>query len=74
MQPAHYSGGRREASSVMNKSDLTEQEIRSRYIRPALIDAGWQPAQIREEYYFTNGRMHITGQKTAVPDLTAVFM
>jgi type I restriction enzyme R subunit len=49
----------------MNKRDLTEQEIRSRYIRPALIDAGWEQSQIREEYYFTAGRMHISGQ-TAV--------
>ena len=46
----------------MNKRDLTEQEIRSRYIRPALIDAGWESSQIREEYYFTAGRMHISGQ------------
>ena len=35
----------------MNKKDLTEQEIRTRYITPAIQSAAWQPAQIREEVY-----------------------
>lgn len=43
----------------MNKRELTEQEIRTRYITPAIQEAGWQPTQIREEYYFTDGRFHI---------------
>lgn len=47
----------------MNKKSLTEQEIRSQYIRPAIIQAGWQNQQIREEYYFTAGRMTIQGNK-----------
>lgn len=47
----------------MNKKELTEQEIRSRYILPALLDAGWLQAQIREERYITDGRMHISGQQ-----------
>ncbi len=47
----------------MSKKDLTEQEVRSQYIRPAIVEAGWKPAEIREEYHFTAGRMHITGQK-----------
>jgi type I restriction enzyme R subunit len=48
----------------VNKKNLTEAEIRSQYIRPALVAAGWQGAevQIREEY-FTDGRMHIEGPK-----------
>lgn len=51
----------------MNKKSLTEAEIRSQFIRPALVDAGWQQpgARIREEYYYTDGRMNIQG-KTAV--------
>ena len=28
----------------MGKKDLTEQEIRSQYIRPDIIDAGWKSA------------------------------
>ena len=43
----------------MNKSTLTEQEIRTQYITPAIRQAGWQTAQIREEYYFTDGRFKI---------------
>ena len=48
----------------MNKKNLTEAEIRSQYIRPAIVAAGWQGADvhIREEY-FTDGRMHIEGRK-----------
>ncbi|MCP4215116.1 MAG: restriction endonuclease, partial [bacterium] len=43
----------------MNKNRLTEQEIRTRYITPAIQEAGWKLTQIREEYYFTDGRFHI---------------
>ncbi|WP_374686380.1 EcoAI/FtnUII family type I restriction enzme subunit R [Promineifilum sp.] len=46
----------------MSKKGLTEQEIRSRYIRPALVGAGWGAADIREEYYLTDGRMHVAGE------------
>jgi type I restriction enzyme R subunit len=51
----------------MNKKSMTEQEIRSAYIRPALVAAGWQgpDVQIREEFYLDAGRMNIQG-KTAV--------
>jgi len=41
----------------MNKRDLPKKGIRSRYIRPALVDASWLGAStIREEDYFTDGR------------------
>ncbi len=43
----------------MNKKALTEQEIRTQYITPAIQAARWQRQQIREEYYFTDGRFHI---------------
>ena len=48
----------------MSKKDLSEQEIRTRFITPALRDAGWELRQIREEHYFTDGRMHIQGFPT----------
>lgn len=41
----------------MDKKALTEQEIRTRYITPALIKSGWQHHQIREEYKLTDGRV-----------------
>ena len=45
----------------MNKKQLTEQEIRTRYITPAIRAAGWQPHQIREEVTFTAGRIIVRG-------------
>ena len=43
----------------MNKRELSEQEIRTRFITPALVDAGWRIEQIREEYYFTDGKVEL---------------
>ncbi|WP_037306083.1 EcoAI/FtnUII family type I restriction enzme subunit R [Acetivibrio saccincola] len=42
----------------MNKKDLSERDICSKYITPALINAGWDlERQIREEVTFTDGRI-----------------
>jgi type I restriction enzyme, R subunit len=50
----------------MSKKDLTEAEIRSRYITPALIGSDqskWDlMTQIREEVYFTKGRVIVRGE------------
>ncbi len=46
------------------KKNLTEQEIRTRYILPAIQKAGWQPYQIGEEKTFTDGRIFVKGEKT----------
>lgn len=45
----------------MNKSQLTEQEIRTQYITPAIKAAGWAVPQIREEYAITKGRIIARG-------------
>lgn len=45
----------------MNKKQLTEQEIRTQYITPAIKRAGWDVAQIREEYAITKGRIIARG-------------
>ena len=48
----------------MNKKDMTEQDIRTKYITPAIISAGWdRNLQIREEVSFTNGKV-IVRRKT----------
>jgi type I restriction enzyme R subunit len=47
----------------MGKKDLTEQEIRTRYITPAVQAAGWSKGQIREELYLTDGQILPQGQK-----------
>ena len=50
----------------MNKKKLTEQEIRTRYITPAIQQAGWKPYEILEERYFTDGRFNIQQNGKAV--------
>lgn len=46
---------------VMGKKQLTEQEIRTQYITPAIKDAGWTVTHIREEYAITKGRIIARG-------------
>ncbi len=47
--------------SMTNKKELTEQEVRSRYITPAIQKAGWSINQIRENYAITKGRIIARG-------------
>ena len=48
----------------MAKKDLTETEIRTRYITPAIRDkAGWAEHLIREEKAITDGRIHVMGNR-----------
>jgi type I restriction enzyme R subunit len=53
----------------MNKKQLSEQEIRTRYITPAIQAAGWKPQQIREELTFTAGRIIVRGNLSLRSDL-----
>jgi len=47
----------------MDKRQLTEQEIRTRYITPAIETAGWNLfTQVREEVTFTKGRIIVRGK------------
>ena len=62
----------------MDKKQLTEQEIRTQYITPALQDAGWGKIQIREEYALTNGRIIARGgtckrEKAKLPDYVLFY-
>jgi type I restriction enzyme R subunit len=45
----------------MEKKQLTEQEIRTRFITPAIRDVGWTVSQIREDYPITKGRIIARG-------------
>lgn len=50
----------------MNKKDLSERDICTQFILPALIKAGWDvEKQIREEVFFTDGRIFVKGNRTA---------
>ena len=52
----------------MNKKSLTEADIRSKFITPAIVGeggAGWNlMTQVLEEHYFTRGRVIVRGQST----------
>ena len=46
----------------MSKKDLTEEDIKLRFITPAINNAGWKNEHIRMEYYFTDGRVIFQGK------------
>jgi len=47
----------------MNKKNLTERDICTKYITPALVRADWDVlSQIREEVFFTKGRIIVRGK------------
>lgn len=48
-------------SRIMSKKDLTEEDIKLRFITPAIHNAGWRSDHIRMEYYFTDGRVIFQG-------------
>jgi type I restriction enzyme, R subunit len=50
----------------MGKRNLSEEDIKARYITPAITDAGWDiKKQVRYEYAFTAGRIILRGSVTA---------
>jgi hypothetical protein len=52
----------------MLKKSLSEQDIRTNYITPNLSQAGWRDWRMREEVYFTDGRMHVQGHIRPLED------
>ena len=49
-----------------NKKGLSERDICTQFILPALVKSGWDvEKQIREEVFFTDGRIFVKGNKTA---------
>ncbi|MEM7487142.1 MAG: DEAD/DEAH box helicase family protein [Bacteroidota bacterium] len=50
----------------MNKKDLSESDIKAKFITPAILDAGWDElTQIGREIFFTDGRIYVKGKLTA---------
>lgn len=50
----------------MNKRDLSEADIKAKFITPAIIDSGWdEHTQLGREIYFTDGRIYVKGKLTA---------
>jgi type I restriction enzyme R subunit len=51
---------------MTTKKQLSERDICTQFILPALTRSGWNvEKQIREEVYFTDGRIFVKGKKTA---------
>ncbi|MCT7966151.1 DEAD/DEAH box helicase family protein [Laspinema sp. D1] len=50
---------------MTNKKDLSERDICTKFITPALEKAGWDmQKQVREEVNFTDGRIYVKGNLT----------
>lgn len=53
-------------SGLVNKKSLTEADIRTKYITPAVLGPGssnWDSmTQVREDFYFTKGRVMVSGK------------
>lgn len=49
---------------MLHKNSLSERDICTKFINPALVKAGWDlQRQIREEWSFTDGRIIVRGEK-----------
>lgn len=47
----------------MNKKTLTEADIRTKFITPNIVAAGWDiHSHVREEIHFTDGRIYVRGK------------
>jgi type I restriction enzyme R subunit len=49
----------------MNKKELSERDICTKYITPAILKAGWSYDQFREEVKLTDGRVVVRGNMAA---------
>ncbi|MBQ3442610.1 MAG: DEAD/DEAH box helicase family protein [Selenomonadaceae bacterium] len=47
---------------MSNRENLSEEDIKLRYITPALEKAGWTKEHIRMEYFFTEGQVLVKGK------------
>ncbi|MAN58310.1 MAG: restriction endonuclease [Flavobacteriaceae bacterium] len=50
----------------MNKKDLSESDIKAKFITPAILKSGWdEETQLGREIFFTDGRIYVKGKLTA---------
>jgi type I restriction enzyme R subunit len=50
----------------MDKREFTETDIRTKFITPSIVGAGWDVmTQVLEEHYFTKGRVIVRGKLVA---------
>ncbi|MDX2367738.1 MAG: DEAD/DEAH box helicase family protein [Colwellia sp.] len=49
----------------MNKKDLSESDIKAKFITPAILSSGWdEQTQLGREIFFTDGRIYVKGKLT----------
>jgi len=49
----------------MNKKDLSESDIKAKFITPAILKSGWdEQNQLSREVFFTDGRIYVKGKLT----------
>lgn len=58
----------------MDKHSLSERDICTKFITPAIMQAGWQQDQFREEVKLTAGRVMVRGKLAVcmMPGLTGI--
>ena len=50
----------------MNKKDLSESDIKAKFITPAILNSRWdEQTQLGREIFFTDGRIYVKGKLTA---------
>ncbi|MGB9131981.1 MAG: hypothetical protein WCB90_05155 [Methanosarcina sp.] len=49
----------------VDKKELSERDICTKFITPAIKQANWRERQIREEVKLTNGRIIVKGSTTS---------
>jgi len=50
----------------MNKKNLSESDIKAKFITPAILKSGWdEQTQLGREIFFTDGRIYVKGRITA---------
>ena len=59
MLHGHDQSGRRELAT--NEISLNERDICTKFITPAILEAGWQQNQFRQEVNLTDGRVIVRG-------------
>ena len=55
----------RRRNQYMHKKDLSERDICTKFITPAIRQAGWQQHEFREEVPLTDGRVMVRGKLAA---------
>ncbi|GEO12031.1 hypothetical protein SAE01_45270 [Segetibacter aerophilus] len=54
------------STTTVNKKSLSERDVCSKYITPAIVKAGWDiDTQVLEEKSFTDGKIFVRGKLTA---------